>query len=155
GFAFTDADARAVLAANDEFPFKYDTNPMSMGVTISLPIVDGFTRERSVQTARVAADDAEYSRRAEELSRRAVVTATYNALMTAFRTVTLEAKNAETAGEQLFLSRERYRLGAGSIVELAQSQEQKARADQLHLDALYSFHENLAALEAAVGRQLR
>jgi outer membrane protein len=155
GFAFSDQDARAILAANDAFPFEYDSNPLSIGVTISLPIVDGFTRERTVQSARAAADDAEHGRRAEELARRAEVTATYNALMTAYRTVGLEVKNAETAGEQLFLSRERYRLGAGSIVELTASQEQKARADQAHLDALYSFHENLAALEAAVGRQLR
>jgi outer membrane protein len=155
GLAFTDEDARGILSANDAFPFHYDENPLSLSLTISLPIVDGFTRERSVQTARVAADDARHQRRAEELARRAEVTATYNALMTAYRTVDLEAKNAETAGEQLVLQRERYRLGAGTIVELTQAQEQKARADQAHLDALYSFHENLAALEAAVGRSLR
>lgn len=154
-FAFSDDDARAILSANEAFPFDYDTNPLSIGLTISLPIVDGFTRERSVQTARVAADDAKYQRRAEELARRAEVTASYNALMTAYRTVSLEERNAATAAEQLRLARERYRLGAGSIVELAQAQEQAERADQAHLDALYSFHENLAALEAAVGRQLR
>jgi outer membrane protein TolC len=103
----------------------------------------------------MAADDAKYQRRAEELARRAEVTASYNALLTAYRTVGLEARNAETAAEQLRLARERYRLGAGSIVELSVAQEQAARADQAHLDALYSFHENLAALESAVGRQLR
>jgi outer membrane protein TolC len=53
------------------------------------------------------------------------------------------------------LARERYRLGAGSILELTQAQSTKARADQAHLNAIYSFHENLATLEAAVGRQLR
>ncbi|MGH7506384.1 MAG: TolC family protein [Longimicrobiales bacterium] len=154
-FAFSEADAQAIRASNSGFPFDYDTNPMSLGVTVSLPIVDGFTRERSVQSARVAADDARFLRRAEELARRAEVTASYNALMTAYRTVSLESRNAETAGEQLFLATERYRLGAGSIVELAQAQEAKAQADKAHLDAIYSFHENLAALEAAVGRQLR
>jgi outer membrane protein len=154
-FAWSDDMQRALLAENDRYPFDYDSNPMFLSLSISLPIVDGFTRERSVQTARVAADDAKYQRRAEELARRAEVTASYNAIMTAYRTVALEARNSETAAEQLRLARERYRLGAGSIVELADAQEQAERADQAHLDALYSFHENLAALEAAVGQQLR
>lgn len=154
-FAWTDEMQQNLLSQNDRFPFEYDSNPMFLSLSISLPIVDGFTRERTVQVARVAADDAKYQRRAEELARRAEVTASYNALLTSYRTVSLEARNAETAAEQLRLARERYRLGAGSIVELSAAQEQAARADQAHLDALYSFHENLAALEAAVGRQLR
>jgi outer membrane protein TolC len=154
-FAYNDEMQRNVLAQNDRFPFDYESTPMFLSLGITLPIVDGFTRERTVQTARAAADDAKYQRRAEELARRAEVTASYNALLTAYRTVGLEARNAETAAEQLRLARERYRLGAGSIVELSQAQEQAVRADQSHLDALYSFHENLAALEAAVGRQLR
>ena len=154
--AFNDEDAQRILSANDRFPFDFDEgSPLSLSLSISLPIVNGFSRELNVQTARADAQDAQYQRRGEELARRVEVTESYNALMTAYRTVGLEARNAETAGEQLFLERERYRLGAGSILELTVAQEQKARADQSHLNALYSFHENLAALEAAVGRSLR
>ena len=55
------------------------------------------------------------------------------------------------------LAQERYRLGAaqGSIIELTQAQDVKARADQSYLSALYTFHRTLAALEAAVGFTLR
>jgi outer membrane protein len=153
--AFSAADEAAIRSSNDGFPFGYNSNPMFLSLTVSLPILDGFTRERQVQEARVAADDARHDRRAGELARRAEVTAAYNELMTAYRTVALQERNAAAAEEQLFLARERYRLGAGSIVELAQAQETKALADQERLDSVYSFHENLAALEAAVGRPLR
>lgn len=150
----SDQEARA-LAANSAFPFNYAANPMTVSLTVSLPIWDGFTRERQLQTARVAADDATYQRRDEELNRRTQVATNLLALQTAFRTVAIEERNVDRAGEALELARESYRLGAGSILELTQAQEQKVRADQAHLAAVYTFHESLAALEAAVGRQLR
>ena len=157
GLALTPAQEQAVVAANNRFPFDYTTNPASFVVTVNLPIFDGFTRERQMQTARAAADDARHQRRAEELNRRTEVATNLLALNAAYRTVALEQRNAERAGVQLELSRERYRLGAvgGSILELTQAQEQKVRADQAYLDALYTFHESLASLEAAVGRALR
>ncbi|MGH7444720.1 MAG: TolC family protein, partial [Longimicrobiales bacterium] len=95
-----------------------------------------------------------YMRRAEELNRRTQVSAAYVALLTAYRTVAIEERNVVAATEQLELARERYRLGAGDIVELAQAQATKALADRDHLNAVYTFHENFAALEAAVGEPL-
>jgi outer membrane protein len=145
----------AVLAEYDRFPFDYDPNPFGVSLSVSLPIIDGFTRERNVHQARVQAEDAEHRRRAEELNRRAEVTTNMLALETAWRTVALEERNSVTATEQLQLAQERYRLGAGSILELTQAQETKIRADFAQLDAVYTFHETLAALEAAVGIPLR
>jgi len=154
--AADEADIRdAAFASNTRFPFNYDPNPFSASLSISLPIVDGFTRERNVQQARAAAQDARYRRRAEELNRRAEVTTNLFALETAYRTVQLEEKNAATAAEQLDLAQQQYRLGAGSILELTQAQEVKVRADLARLTAVYTFHESLAALEAAVGVPLR
>lgn len=146
---------QAVTAEYDRFPFDYDPNPFGVSLTVSLPIVDGFTRETNVHRARVQAEDASHRRRAEELNRRADVTTNLLALETAWRTVVLEERNVATATEQLELAQERYRLGAGSILELTQAQETKVQADAAQLNAVYSFHETLAALEAAVGIQLR
>jgi outer membrane protein len=154
-FDMTDEMRSNLLAANSRFPFDFTTRPPSFGVMLSLPIFNGFTRELQLQTAAAAADDARHQRREEELSRRATVSTAFLALQTAWRTVGLEERNAAAAAEQLELARERYRLGAGSILELTQAQATKARADQAHLSAVYSFHENLAGLEAAVGRRLR
>ncbi|HEX6693197.1 MAG TPA: TolC family protein [Longimicrobiales bacterium] len=154
-FVFTDSDRRDALAANSMFPFNFTKNPASFGLSMSFPIFNGFTRERNVQEARAAAQDASYAARAEELNRRAQVANAYDALQTAYSTVALEDRNTAAAAEQLRLAQERYSLGAGSIVELMLAQSTKAQADQARLAALYSFHENFAALENAVGRPLR
>jgi outer membrane protein len=154
-YVLTDEIRSGVLAANSMFPFNFTTRPPAFGVTLSMPLFNGFTREAQVQSASAAAEDARHMRREEELNRRATVSTSYLALQTAWRTVGIEQRNVAAAAEQLELARERYRLGAGSILELTQAQSSKARADQAHLSAIYSFHENLAALEAAVGRQLR
>ncbi|CAN5869860.1 hypothetical protein BH23GEM9_BH23GEM9_29890 [soil metagenome] len=154
-FAFTSDQRAAVIAANDVWPFQFTRRPPSVGMSITMPIFNGFSREAQVQNASAAAEDAKYQRREEELARRATVATTFLALQTAYRSVAIEERNVAAAAEQLALSRERYRLGAGSILELTQAQATRARADQAHLTALYSFHENLASLEAAVGRPLR
>jgi outer membrane protein len=154
-FALTPEQEQRIAERNAVFPFDFTRSPTTFGVSISLPIMDGFTRELNVQTARIAASDAQERRRAEELAVRARVTSALRAVEVSYATVALEERNAAAAGEQLELARERYRLGAGSILELTQAQAQKATADQRLLDTLYSFHEGLADLEAAVGRRLR
>lgn len=153
--AFTEADRAAILSSNSLFPFEFTKQPPSFGLSVSMPIFNGFAREAQVQQASAAAEDARHQRREEELSRRTTVATSYLALQTAYRAVGIEERNVVAAAEQLELARERYRLGAGSILELTQAQATMARADQAHLDALYSFHENLADLESAVGRPLR
>lgn len=83
------------------------------------------------------------------------MTNAYHDLLTAYRAAGLEERNAAAAAEQLRLATERYRLNAGSIIELNQAQSDRALADQSRLAAVYAFHDALAALEAAVGRPLR
>ena len=170
-YEFTTEDEQRIRANNSRFPFDYTTSPVYFQVRVDVPIFDGFTRERSLQTARVAAEDAKYQLRAEELARRTEVATALLDLKAAYRTVQLEERNAAAAAEQLEIARERYRLGAGcgasvagggqttglctTFLELTRAQEQKVRADQAYLQAIYTFHETLATLEAAIGRPLR
>lgn len=154
-FVLTDANRAAILEQNAMWPFNFTKEPPSFGLVLSMPIFNGFTREAQLQTAAAAASDAKHQRREEELNRRTAVATSFLALQTAYRAVAIEERNVRAAAEQLELATERYRLGAGSILELTQAQATRARADQAHLAALYSFHENLAALEAAAGRRLR
>jgi len=154
-FVFNDAMAQEALSANDAFPFRFSEQPPSFGVSVSLPLFDGLTRERQLQEARAQAADATHLRREEELNRRALVINSYHDLLTAYRSVGLEERNAAAGAEQLRLATERYRLNAGSILELQQAQSVRAQAEQARLAAVYAFHESLAGLEAAVGRPLR
>jgi outer membrane protein len=145
---------RAIRAGNRGFPFGYSRDPYSVSLSISLPLFDGFSRERQVEQARVTRSDAELRLRSEELRIETEVGTAFNNVQTARLSAQLEARNADLAEEQLNLARERYRVGAASFLELQDAETAKARADRAQLTSLYQFHESLAALEAAVGQPL-
>lgn len=153
-FAPDPEDEARLLADNDVFPFGYSDQPFTARAQISLPIFQGFRRQAQVEEARVLADDARYALRAQELQLKGDVIAAHRTLETAYRAVQIEARNQQLANQQLELARERYRLGALSYIDLSESTTLKARADRAYLASVYSFHQALAALEAAVGRPL-
>jgi outer membrane protein len=143
-----------ILAGNQAFPFDFTREPLVAQLQLSFPIFQGFTRQRQVETARVAAEDTRHRLRAQELRVRTEVTTALRTLQTAHRAVELEEVNRALAGEQLGLARERYRVGATNFLELLDAETMKARADRSYLVARYTYLESLAALEAAVGGSL-
>ncbi len=151
----TDETRQAILAANDVFPFGFETIPFQATLSLSIPIFNGFSRERQGSQAANELEDAEYSRRAEELRLRTAVTSANDALMTAFNVVQVEERSREVAAEQLELSRQRYALGADNFLVLLVAERTMAEGERAYLDSLYTFHIELASLENAVGQQLR
>lgn len=143
-----------IRSSNEVFPFDFTRQPVQARLQVSLPIFQGFSRQRQVETARVQSRNARHLRRAEELGIRTQVASAHDNLMTSARVVRLEERNQQGADEQLRLARERYRLGAASFIELLEAETIKAQADRSYLQAQYDFHEALAALESAVGRRL-
>lgn len=154
-FVANDAMYAAALAQNEQFPFQFTGVPMTLSMTVSLPIFTGFTRERQVSQANNAAEDAEHNRRAEELRLRTMVTNAYDNLRSAYRVVQAESRNRTLSEEQLQLQQRRYALGAADLLLLMDAQTTLSTADQAYLNAVYDFHYNLIVLEAAVGRPLR
>ena len=53
------------------------------------------------------------------------------------------------------MARERYQLGAGTFLELLDSETLAAQAEVDQIESVYAFHQALTALEAAVGRPLQ
>jgi outer membrane protein len=139
---------------NSGLPFDFTRQPFSASLRISLPLFNGFSRERRLAAARVAEEDAHHRLRREELRVKTEVATRYQDLVTARRAVELEERNRELATDQLTLSREQYSVGTVSFINLKEAETTKARADRAYLVAIYSFHESLAALEMAVGRKL-
>jgi len=154
-FTVTDADRAAALSANNAFPFDFNRNPATVQASISLPIFTGFSRERQVSEARNRAEDAEHSRRSEELRLRTGVVGAYDNLVAAYRVVQAEERNRALSEDQLQAEQRRYALGASSLLLLLDAQMRLSQAEQSHLGAVYDFHYNLIALEAAVGQPLR
>jgi outer membrane protein len=145
----------SILTGNRSFPFGFTRQPFSASLRLSIPIFNGFSRERSVSQASNQLEDAVYSRRAEELQIRTSVTSALDALMTAFSVVQVEERSREVAAEQLEMSRTRYGLGADNFIVLLDAERTMAEGERAHLDSLYSFYAGLANLENAVGQQLR
>lgn len=154
-FMVTPEMEQDALAQNSAFPFGFQEVPMTMRLSVSLPIFTGFTRERQVSQLNNQAEDAEHARRAEELRLRTMVTNTYDNLISAYQVVQAEGRNRELAEEQLLLQQRRYALGAADLLLLMDAQTSVSTAERDYLNALYDFHYNLIALEAAVGRPLR
>ncbi len=154
-YVFSAADSARVLHNNNVFPFQWSPEPLSLYLQVSVPLFQGFTRQRQIEEAKAAAEDARYSRRAEELRVQTAVNQAYDELMAANSVVQIESRNREVAEEQLDLARERYSLGAATFLELLEAQSSLAAAERDFLNARYRFHGAIWALEAAVGGRLR
>jgi outer membrane protein len=152
---FTPAQAAALRAQNDQFPFGFTSSPRSVSAMLSLPVFDGFARALRRQEAIAASDDARHAVRARELAVTSDVTAAYLTLQTALRTVALQERNAAMARDEMKLSQDRYRIGMAGFIDLTQARDAFERAESARITAIYDYHKALAALESAVGRPLR
>ncbi len=153
--ALTSTDEARIRSQNEVFPFNFTSQPFSARVSISLPIFTQFGRPQRVSTAAAAADDAWEAMEARRLQVRTDVSQAFYSLETAYQTIGIQERNRVAASEQLRLATERYRVGSGTFFELldAQLASQQAAAD--YINAVYTYHQSIASLEAAVGRALR
>lgn len=154
-FAFTDAQQAAIIQSNNQFPFDFVRSPPSVGLTISIPIFQGFSRQRALEQARVQAADVRETVREQELTVRADVAIGLENARTAYESAQLEERNRVLAQQQLDLARERYQLGAITFVELVDAQTLFAQAEVDRARAVYAYHDAVTNLEALIGASLR
>ncbi len=155
GGALLDPVAQQIRSQNDVFPFSYTGQPFGANLTVSLPIFTGFSRSLRLSQARADEDDVEEEVRARRLQVRTDVHSRYLGLQTAFQAIGVQGTSREAARDQLRLARDRYRLGAGTALEVSDAQNSVQRAEGDYVNAVYDYHKAIAALEAAVGRSLR
>jgi outer membrane protein len=146
------AEAAAIRSSNN---FSWTKAPRSFSAFISLPIFDNFQREQRLQEAQYQRDNARFNVRARELQTEADVVEAYLNVQTAIRTIELQAVNAQRAREQVAFAEERYRVGAATFLDVTTARSQAEQAQIDHLNAIYDYHRQFAALENAVGRPLR
>jgi outer membrane protein len=155
GTALLDPVSQQIRHQNDVFPFRYTGQPFQASLRISLPIFTGFSRSLRLSQARAQEQDADESARAQRLQVRTDVHARYLGIQTAYQAIGVQAANREAARDQLRLAQDRYRLGAGTSLEVSDAQNAVQRAEGDYVNAVYDYHKAVAALEAAVGRPLR
>jgi outer membrane protein len=155
GGALLDPVAQQIRSQNSVFPFHYTGQPFQASLTVSLPIFTGLGRSLRLSQARAQQDDADENVRARRLQVRSDVQARYLGLQTTFKTIAIQAGSRDAARDQLRLAQDRYRLGAGTALEVSDAQNAVQRAEGDYVNAIYDYHKAIAALEAAVGRPLR
>lgn len=155
GDALTAETRAAISNRNNVFPFSFTKQPFSASLQVSLPIFDGFSRNLQVSQARAAEQDMAESVRARELQLETEIAGRYLGVRNAFRAITVQEQSRLSAREQLRLAQDRYRLGAGSSLEVSDAQNTVTRAEADYVNAIYEYHKAVALLEFAVGRPLR
>ena len=153
--AFTDADAQQIENQNRGFPFSFTGQPAQVGLTISLPIFQGLSRQHQVSEAQVQLDDLDLNLREQELALRADIATTLASVRSAYQAALIEEQNQTLADEQLRLARERFTVGLADFLELLEAETLKVEADREQIAAIFAYHDLLANLEAVVGNSLR
>ncbi|HXT14007.1 MAG TPA: TolC family protein [Gemmatimonadaceae bacterium] len=151
----TQAQIDQIRSGNNQFPFKFDRNPIGIGATLSFPIFNNYQREAQVEQARVQRDNATYSLRARNLQLTTDVTNAYLTLIAAAKTVQLQEQTAMKAAQELAAVQERYKVGATTFLDVTTSRGQYEQAQIGRVNAIYDYHTAFANLEQAVGRPLR
>ena len=153
--AFSDADAQQIRSQNTGFPFSFTGSPPQVGLSISLPIFQGLSRQRQVSEAQVRLDDLDFNLREQELALRANIATTLSSVRTAYQAALIEEQNQTLADEQLRLATERYTVGLADYQELVEAVTLKVEADREQIAAIFAYHDLLAQLEDVVGTSLR
>lgn len=146
---------QSIRDANTGWPFSFTRQPWSISFGVSLPIFDGFAREARVSQARAQADDARETLRAQRLMVDGQVQAQLLAVTTNWRAAQIADANRAAANDQLTLANERYRVGSGTALEVADAQNAVTQAEAGYVNAVYDYHTAVVGLEAAVGHTLR
>jgi len=129
-----------------------DHDSWSVGLSLSMPIFDGFATKSSINQAKINLAIVQ-----EELkqAKRSVALAVKQAFLNvaeAEKRIQVTEESLALAEEERRLAQERYRLGASFLLELIDSQVAYSTVRTNHISALYDYKLALAQLEQAVGR---
>ncbi len=129
----------------------FNTNSASVGVSLSVPIFQGFYHRYNVAQARAQADLERAS--AEQTRQQAGLTvySSYIALDTAVKALTSARALVASATASADLAQGRYRAGVGTFTDLLNAQSAQAGARQQLVQSEFNLRSANAQLARAVG----
>jgi outer membrane protein len=111
---------------------------LNYGLTATIPIFNGYATRRNIQAAQL---DIDYQRLQYERSQATINTN----LMTAYkdydlyqRALALEEENIKLVRENIYIARERYRLGVSTFLEMRTAEQSLAEAQNRLIQARYN-----------------
>lgn len=130
------------------------TGTWLLRLSLSVPIFNGFVREANIVAADANAIEAQARLRDARLGLDANLTQTLTALDAAGAQIDVARTTVASAQESLRMQRERYRLGASTIVDLLTAETTLNQAEVGLVQARYNYLIARATLEALVGHAL-
>jgi outer membrane protein len=129
-------------------------NNWSLRFSLSWTLFDGFIREGNQVSAAVQRDVAEANAADLRLQLNALFTQQLAALFTAFAQIGVADANVAAGAEALRVTQDRYRLGAGTLLDLLTAEANLTQAQVDQVQARFDYLTARAQLEALVGHPL-
>ena len=122
-----------------------------MGVTLSVSLFEGFSRIAS--TSKALLEKKSSIELYEQTKRDVALEAktSFFEVQQAQKSIVVSKDAVEAADEDLRLNKEKYALGAGTMLELINAQVSSASAQSDHIQALYNYKYAIARLQMAMG----
>jgi outer membrane protein, adhesin transport system len=96
---------------------------MKYGLTLGVILFDGLNQRRNIHNSQIAIENKELQYREIEQGIKADLITIYNGYSSNLRLIKLEEQNLQTAGENLEIALERYKLGSLSGIDLREVQK--------------------------------
>ena len=141
-------------AGFDEKIIPQATTRTTYGLSLSIPIWDGATRELRIYRADTRRQVAESARADAEREVGRNIIAAYQAYESARASAALAARAVNVGRENLRVQEERYRVGATTILDLLVAQVDLTEAEAGLVQARFTTRLALAGVEAILGRRL-
>jgi len=129
-------------------------NNWALRFTLSWTLFNGFSREADQVSASVLRDVAEATAADTRRGMNAQFTQQLAALFTAKAQIDIAGADVAAATEAARVQQERYRLGAGTLLDLLTAQANLTQAQVTEVQARYNYLIARAQLEALVGHSL-
>ena len=125
-----------------------------LSFALSWTVFDGFQREKTTASSAVDLDDARAQTADTRRQLGADLTQQLAAMSTAFAKIEITGANVVAAAEARRVTQERYRLGAGTLLDLLTAQANETQAEVNQVQARYDYLIARAQVQALVGHPL-
>jgi outer membrane protein len=140
----------------NDFQARFNRNHgYNYGLTLSMPIFNGFNINRQAQNARIALETSELEYKQVQNQLQSELARTYSRYANRLQLLDLEESNVLLAEENAKIAMERYRLGLLTAIELREAQRNQLVAENRLIDIRYQAKAAETELKRLTGSLLQ
>jgi outer membrane protein len=143
--------SRSPNSPSNEFSDFGNSRSLSWGLSFSFPIFSGWQTDNQVQSAVVARKNAEENLRENARQIGVDVRTSILQLQAAMKNYEAAIKNLEFQDKNLKVNQERFKIGAGTMLDLLYAENNYKSALTSKINAVYQYLNTKSQLEYAMG----